>query len=125
MAHPMMSRKKIAVFSIVLFFAGLVFLTVFGGWWPGIMLAVGLPLSLRQYLLGRRYDMCVSLFVFLGVFITVQFDIAWEIILPVIFTIGGVYLLGRELIEFRQITEDESEEDTNLEIEDEEKKNQK
>jgi len=86
------------------------------------MLAVGLPLALRQYLLGRHYDMGVSLFVFVGVFVTVQFDISWEVLLPVLFALGGIYILFREFLESKEKTEVEEEEDLNQEIEEEQHK---
>lgn len=111
------SRRRIKTFSIVLFLVGLAIITYLRAWWPGIMLAIGLPLALRQYLLDRPYDMYLSLFVFVGVFVTVQFDIAWEVLLPVLFAIGGVYLLFREYVESREETLPEQEEDANQEIE--------
>ena len=79
-------------------------------------------MAFRQYLLGRFYDMVITLFVFVGVFITVQFDI-WEVLLPVLFATGGIYLLFREFMEGKEETLAEEEEDLNHELEedDEEK----
>ena len=81
------------------------------------MLAVGLPLALRQFLLGRTFDMCMSLFVFGGVFITEQFDISWQILLPIIFVLAAIYILLREFQENREHPEDIVDEDVNHEIE--------
>jgi len=119
MAHPIVSRKRAKAFSLALFLIGLAILTYTQAWWPGIMLVVGLPLALRQYLSGRVYDMCVSLFVFVGVFITVAFDISWQILLPILFTLGAIYIFFREFLEGSTAHEDEEEEDKNLEIEEE------
>ena len=98
MARQLTSKKRAQAFSTALFFIGLAILTVTQQWWPGIMLAIGLPLALRQYLLGRTYDMSISLLVFLGTFVTVQFDISWQLLLPVLFTVGAIYTLAREFL---------------------------
>ena len=119
MAKTLASRKRAKIFSFVLFIIGLVIVTYFKAWWPGIMLAVGIPLAVRQYLLGRHYDMGITLFVFVGVFVTVQFDISWEILLPILFTLGGIYILFREYLESKTATEEEEEESLNEEIEEE------
>ncbi|HSX38940.1 MAG TPA: hypothetical protein VLE95_09015 [Chlamydiales bacterium] len=116
------SRKKARVLSTVLFLLGIAALIFTENWWPGIMLAAGLPLALRQYLLGRVYDMYISLLVFVGTFITVQFDITWRVFLPILFTIGAIYVLLREYMEPIVEEEEEKEEDAQHEIE-EDKKN--
>ncbi len=121
MARALISKKKAKALSVALFLIGLAIISYLNAWWPGIMLAVGLPLALRQYLLGRHYDMGISLFVFLGVFITVQFDISWEILLPVLFATGGIYILFRELLESKEPLNRE-EEDLNHEIEEDQHK---
>ncbi len=81
------------------------------------MLIVGLPLALRQFLLGRTYDTIVTLLVFVGTFVTVQFDISWKIFLPVLFTLGAIYILFREFMGPDETPEDEKEEALNHEIE--------
>ncbi|MFA6118688.1 MAG: hypothetical protein WCT85_05570 [Parachlamydiales bacterium] len=125
MAKPIMSRKKAHSLSFALFLIGIGIISYIKYWWPGIMLAIGLPIALRQYLLGRRFDMFVSLIVFLGVYITVQFQIKWDIILPVLFTIGGIYVFFREFFGPKDVEEEDTEEDKNLEIEEEDKENKK
>lgn len=116
------SKKRAKNLSVALFLIGLAIISYLGAFWPGIMLAVGIPLALRQYLLGRNYDMYVSLFVFVGVFITVQFDISWEILLPVLFAIGGIYILFREFLESKEEPLEEEEDDINREIEEDQHK---
>lgn len=122
MHHALVSRRRAKVFSVALFLIGLAIISYLHTWWPAIMLVIGLPLAFRQYLLGRFYDMVITLFVFVGVFITVQFDI-WEVLLPVLFATGGIYLLFREFMEGKGETLAEEEEDLNHELEedDEEK----
>ncbi len=120
-AQPMTSKKKAHALSTALFLIGLAVLIVTEVWWPGIMLVVGLPLALRQYLLGRTYDMCISLLVFLGTFVTVQFDITWRIFLPILFTIGAIYVLCREFMAEEEEDEVEKDEDVQHEIEEKKK----
>lgn len=116
------SKRRTKALTMALFLVGLAILSYLQTWWPGIMLVVGIPLALRQYLLGRHYDMGISLFVFVGVFVTVQFNISWEILLPVLFAIGGIYVLFREYLESREETLEEKEEDINKEIEEDQHK---
>jgi len=125
MTHPLMSRKKAQALSLILFLFGMAVLVYTQSWWPSIMLVIGLPIALRQYLLGRSYDMAVSLFVFVGVFVTVQFDISWRILLPILFTLGGLYIFFREFFGGTSVTEAEEEEDLNQEIEEEQHKKHK
>lgn len=117
--HPVTSRKKAQALSTALFLLGLATLIFTDAWWPGIMLIIGLPLALRQYLLGRTYDTMVTLLVFVGTFVTVQFDISWRLFLPILFTVGALYILFREFLGPDETTEEEKEEETNREIEEE------
>lgn len=120
MTHLKTSRKTASVLSFVLFLVGIGIITYTEFWWPGIMVVIGLPLALKQYLTGRKYDMFISLFVFLGVFITVQFNIPWKYLLPTIFTVGGLYILFKEFM-MTSPSESEKEEDLNEEIKEEDK----
>jgi hypothetical protein len=115
--HPITSKKKAQALSTALFLMGLAALIVTDEWWPGIMLTIGLPLALRQYLLGRTYDMIISLLVFVGTFVTVQYDISWRLFLPILFTLGALYILFREFFGPDEMTEEEKEEELNCEIE--------
>ncbi|HSX26508.1 MAG TPA: hypothetical protein VLE89_05825 [Chlamydiales bacterium] len=117
MAHPLTSKKKAQALSTAFFLLGLATLIFTDDWWPGIMLVVGLPLALRQFMLGRTYDMYISLLVFVGTFITVQFDISWRIFLPTLFTLGAIYILIREFFGPEEMTEEEKEEEHEKEIE--------
>ena len=125
MARQVLSIRKTKALTLALFFIGLAIVSYLDSWWPGIMLAIGIPLAIRQYLLGRHYDMYVSLFVFIGVFVTVQFQISWQILLPVLFTIGGIYVFFREFLESDEVEEAAREEDVNHEIEEEDKPSKK
>jgi len=102
MSQPIFFKKTQLTYIASLFFLGLIILIVTEAWWPGIMLVVGLPLALRQYLANRVYDMYITLLVFVGAFVTVQFDIVWRIFLPVLFSIGAVYVLCYEFLKSEQ-----------------------
>lgn len=117
MSKLMVCHKKAKQIAFAVFVVGIVFLSLQGDWWPGIMLVIGIPLALKQFLLGKRYDVAITLFVFLGVFITVELDIEWKVFLPILFTTGGIYILFRDLLEESTLNEKEIEEDINEEIE--------
>lgn len=120
-----LSHKKTSALCAALFLIGLALISFFDYWWPGIMLVVGIPLALRQYLHSKYYDVTVTLIVFLGVFITVQFHIPWKLLLPILFVIGGIYIFFRDYVESKEESEDEKEEDLNEEIEEEQEEEHK
>lgn len=117
MAKQYYSRKSAKIIALIIFLLGLALLTYLGNWWPAVMLVVGIPLAILQWLQGRRYDVYITLFVFIGAFVTVQFNIQWQVILPVLFTLGGIYIFFREYIESRTRVEEEQAPDEELEIE--------
>ena len=119
MSKLIVCKKKGKALALSIFMIGLAVLSYTGEWWPGIMLAVGLPLALKHYLAGRTYDMAVALLVFIGVFVTVNYKIQWDILLPVLFTIGGIYIFCRDFLEDTIPSEEEKEEDLNEEIKEE------
>ncbi len=117
MSAPLTSKKKARMFFAVLFLLGLAGLIFLDAWWPGIMLVIGIPLALRQFLLGHAYDAVITLLVFVGTFITVEVEISWEIFLPVLFTLGAIYIFFREFLGPDETSEEEAEEELNHEIE--------
>lgn len=117
MHRHLISAKKAKALCGALFLVGLAILSYTGAWWPGIMLAIGIPLALRQLFLGRAYDMLITLLVFTGVFVIVQFDLEQRLLLPVIFIVAAIYLFFSEYTQSASATEDEREEDLNEEIE--------
>lgn len=91
-------KKRAEALTTALFLVALAVLVFTGVWWPGIMLAIGLPLALRQYFLRRTYDMCITLFVFVGTFITIQYNINWKILLPTILCVSAFFVILKEWI---------------------------
>ncbi|MEM7175646.1 MAG: hypothetical protein AAF443_06960 [Chlamydiota bacterium] len=120
MAKPLISKKRAHALSSALFLFGLAFLFLSDSWWPGTMLVIGVPLALKQFLLGKVSDSLLSLAIFVGFFIIAQFDISWKILLPILFVTAAIYILCREWVE-GSIAASEAEIDTDLnkEIEEE------
>ena len=70
--------------------------------------------SLRQYLLGRHYDMGVTLFVFVGFYYR-SFQYLMGNYFADTFGLGGIYILFREYLESKEESLEEEEEDMNQE----------
>ncbi len=119
------SKRKAKVYCTALFLVGLAILSYRGIWWPGILLVLGIPLALRQFFLARYYSMGITLFVFIGAFVVAISGWSERIFLPVLFTVGAIYLFFREYYDSTTAPEDESEEDLNEEIEEEQQKKRK
>ncbi len=119
MAKPLVSNRRAKAISGAVFLLGLAVISFQFSLWPAIMVVIGISLATRQYLLGHIYDMCLSLLVFLGVFFTALYDVSSDILLPVVFIIGAIYILSKEFWHRHEEDEDEVEEDLNHEIEEE------
>ncbi len=117
MAHPKTSQKRAKAVSASIFLVGLGIISFTNILWPGIMLVIGIPLAIRQYMLGKTYDAIVSLVIFVGAFIVSSCNVSWEIILPIIFFTSAIYILVREFCESTITTESEDEENLNKSIE--------
>jgi predicted membrane protein len=91
-----MPKKKIEAISNGVFIICLGILFFTGGWWPGILLALWVLLAIRQYFTHRIRDLVISSIILLGLFALSFFNIEWSVILPVLFVIGGIYIIFRE-----------------------------
>lgn len=120
MALPKVSHRKANSISIGLFFIGLGALTFSRIFWPWILLVIGIPVIVRQYLRGQYYDMLVSGIIFGGGFIIATFDVLWASLVGVLFTISGIYIIFREYFVSKERVGDEAIEDAKQEILDEE-----
>ena len=125
MTQPILSHKKTKALTFILFLVGLAIISFFDFWWPGIMLVIGIPLAVRQFFFRNYFDVFTTLLVFLGVFIAVQFHFQWKWALPILFILGAIYILFRDFIESKEMSESEREEDINEEIEEEQKEKKK
>lgn len=105
MAKPLIAINRAQALSSALFLIGVALLFFLQNWWPAIMLVIGIPLSLRQLLLGRKADAAISFCVFVGFFIIAQFDISWKILIPILFVMAALYVLCKEWVK-EEIGED-------------------
>ena len=122
MTKHLASRRRARAITFSLFLVGLAMVAFTSSWWPYILLVIGIPLAIRQYLLGRKGDAFLSLAVFVGFFILSRFDIPWKILVPILLVFAAIYILCREFLLTTQHPIDEEDEDTNAEIEEDNKK---
>lgn len=93
---PTSTHQKADAISTGMLLIALGILMYTGAWWPGILLGIGASLMTRQYFLGKYYDILLSALIFIGLFCFFYFTINWLIILPVLFTIAGIFLIFQE-----------------------------
>ena len=119
MARPIMGKKTAHALSFVLFAIGIAALAYFQIWWPALILVLGLPIALKHYLCGEFFDAFLSLFIFFGLFITFQWQIKLNILLPIFFTISGIYIFFREFIGSKNKSDQDNREDGEEEYDEE------
>lgn len=119
MAKPLIAKNKAKALSTALLLIGLAVILFVDSWWPAIMLVIGIPLALEQFLKGRTHDAAISLFVFVGFFIIAQFNIPWKILIPILFIMAAIYILCKEWVK-AESGEDEDNSST-IDVEDQEK----
>lgn len=96
MAQPILSKRKTEAFANGCFLIALGILFYTGAWWPGILLAIWVLLAVRQYFSGRSYDLFISSIILLGLFTVTYFKYDWTLLMPVLFVVGGIYIIFRE-----------------------------
>lgn len=117
MAQPLTSKRRAKAISSAVFLIGIALIMYLDAWWPGIMAVIGIALAIKQSLEGRHYDTILTLAVFIGFFIMAQFNISWKILLPILFVMAAIYILCKEWVENRLLSEEEREADLNKELE--------
>ena len=117
MRPPLTSKKRAKALSSALFLIGIAIIMYLNAWWPSIMVVIGLPLALKQFLERRLHDAVLTLIVFIGFFIMAQCNISWKILLPILFVMAAVYILCKEWVEDKIVSEESHEKDLNQEIE--------
>jgi len=97
MIKPLLTKRKADALSngIFLVCLGILFYST-AAWWPGILLAIWAALATRQYLTGRFYDLIMSSVILLGLFLVITFSLNWSTLMPILFILGGIYLVFRE-----------------------------
>lgn len=94
--QPLLSKRKADAISNGVFLIGLGILFYTGAWWPGIVIAIWASIALRELLTGRIYDFVITSVILWGVFFSAFLHAKWSILLPVLFVMGGVYIICRE-----------------------------
>lgn len=89
-------RSKIEAIGNGVFLICLGFLFYFNWWWPGILVAVWASLATRQLLTGRKQDLLLSTFLLGSLFVVAFFKLSWDLITPILFILGGGYLIIKE-----------------------------
>ena len=95
--QPILSKKKTEAIANGAFLICLGILFATDAWWPGILLAIWVSLAVRQYFSGRLYDLMMSSFILLGLFVISLLKLDWSILMPVLFVVGGIYIIFREI----------------------------
>lgn len=96
MAKALVSKRKADAFANGAFFIGLGILLYTNMWWPWILVAVWVFLSLRQFLTGRHWDFAISTTLLAGLFLISYFHIDWSLLAPILFVVGGLYIMFKE-----------------------------
>jgi hypothetical protein len=106
-----LSEKRASAISNGLFLISLGILVYTNLWWPGILLAIWITMSSKQYLTGRIYDAFITTFVLVGLFAATIINIDWAFLLPTLFIVAGIFIIYREYSgRHETLEEDKSEE---------------
>lgn len=96
MKTPAFPKRKIDALSNGVFFIVLAVLFYTDFWWPGILIAIWAMLALRQWLSNRKFDLIMTSVILGGLFIVSFFNITFSVLIPVLFVLGGLYIIFRE-----------------------------
>jgi hypothetical protein len=96
MNEPLLSKRKVDAISNGLFLVALGVLLYTNKWWPGILVAIWILVATREFLTGRIYDLIISSIILGGLFVISFFEIKWSVLMPVLFVLGGIYIIFRE-----------------------------
>jgi len=96
MAKAILSKRKADAISNGVLLISLGILFYLNAWWPGILLAVWAWLGARQYFTGRHFDLTITTIILIGLFLIDYFNVQLLMLMPILFTVGGVYIIFRE-----------------------------
>lgn len=91
-----LSKRKADAISNGVFLVGIGILIYLNSWWPSLLLVLWATLAMRQYLTGRFFDLAVSTIILVGLFVVSFFKLDWTVLVPVLFVLGGIYIIYRE-----------------------------
>lgn len=113
MAKFKLAKRKIHAISNGIFLMGIALLIVTAWWWPGILLVLWATLATRQYLADRTFDLVVTTIILVGLTVVNLFPWGWNVMMPILFLLGGIYIIFREFL----YGEDSNGEEKSVEIE--------
>lgn len=90
------NTEKANALSLGLFLIGIAILYLIGSWWPGILLAIGIPYAIRNYIKGRIYDSLFIFVIFTLAFLVAFLQIPTEVLIPIVLFIIGLHIIFRE-----------------------------
>ena len=115
----MMSDQRAAGLLISMTLAGVLVVGLMGSWWPGIYLALGIPLAIRSFVRGKAYDGVVFLVIFGLGWITATWVENYGFIFPTVLSIAAIYTLCRDVFGLDPEEADERKEELEVEIQEE------
>jgi len=107
------AKRKITAISNGVFLIGIALLIMTSWWWPGILIVLWATLATREYLSNRMFDLLVTSVILLGLTTITIFPWGWNVMIPVLFILGGIYIIFREFA----YGEDSNGEEKSVEIE--------
>jgi len=117
---PFVSKRRANSFFYAVLLLMLAVIGFTQSWWPGITLAIGTALCFKNFLLKGWRDLIANAIIFGGIYSYYQYNLDWELFLPVMFILSAIFVLFREFTPgIKQETEVEIEEELNQEIEEE------
>ena len=90
------SKRRAEAISTGVLLISLGLLFYFNAWWPGILLAIWAFLGTRQILTKRYFDFALTTLILVGSFLLTIFNIDWRTLGPILFILGGLYIIFRE-----------------------------
>lgn len=124
MRSPIISQGKADAVALGILVVGISIIGVYQAWWPWILIVLGCATIARQFLRGRLYDMYISFIVFGGLFFYFLMNVRWDVLMPIIFIIGAIYILFREFFVSNELIGEEKLEDTKIELDDDRPENE-
>lgn len=88
------SRAEAIGNGVFLILLGVLF--YFSWLWPGILLAVWASFAVRQLLTGRHTDFVLTTLLLGSLFLVIYFNLSWNMLTPILFILGGGYLIYKE-----------------------------
>lgn len=96
--HMQLKRTRAEMIGNGVFLIILGVLFYYNWWWPGILIAIWAAIATRQILTGRHQEFLLTTILFVTLFVIAYFKLSWDLMLPLLFIIGGGFIIVRELI---------------------------